>query len=332
MKRIRPSHSIVSTALLTCAVFWASPLWAQGKPVKVRYVMSHRSVLLGSLPSYIAQDKGFFRKHGVDVHFVSGNGGGTTLRLLSTGNVSVAEGGLSAAILAARTDPNIELVGDWYHSANVMVWIAPSNTHVHSVRNLNGVKLGYSHPGSASQRLAQLATTAAGVKDVKLVSVGGMGDNWTAAKAGVITAGWAMEPFLSEKIRKDGAKIILKPAKYVKHFYLEGIDVNKGFAQKHSAAVKGVFSALSDAVEYVKQHPEEATDIAAKHFKASKPVLKAGIQRYIKDGVWNMKTDPQAFDTVIQGMVKSGQLDHKIDIGKLLNQSYLPAKYRTRIK
>ena len=323
--------SVVLALALVCGL-WMPASSARTHLVRVRYVMSHRSVLLGSLPSYVAQDKGFFKKNGVDVHFLSGGGGGTTLRLLSTGNVDFAEGGLSAAILAAKTDPNIELVGDKYYSANVIVWIAPSDTKVHSVQDLKGAKLGYSRPGSATQRLLQLTMRRAGIKDVKFVSVGGMGDNWAAAKGGVITAGWAMEPFLSEKIQHDGAKIVLRPADYVKHFYFEGIDVNKNFATKHPAAVRGVFNALAESVEFIRKHPDAATDIAATYLKAPKSVLKSGIERYLKDGAWNMKTDPKAFDTVIQGMVESGQLDHPVDIGKLLNQSYLPARFRTHIK
>lgn len=332
-KRSRITVTIMGALALTCAAgIWSLPSAAANHLVKIRYVISHRSVLLGSLPSYIAQDKGYFAKNGVDVQFLSGGGGGTTLRLLSTGNVEIAEGGLSAAILAAKTDPRIELVGDWYHSANVMVWIAPSTTHVHSVSDLKGAKLGYSRPGSASQRLSQLAITAAGIKDVKFVSVGGMGDNWAAAKGGVITAGWAMEPFLSEKIQHDGAKIVLAPAKYIKHFYIEGIDVNKEFAHKHPAAIKGVFKALAESVEFIKNHTDEATEIATKHYKASRSVLKAGIESYLKEGVWDMKTDPKAFETVMQGMIESGQLDHAIDLGKLMNQNYLPARFRTPFK
>lgn len=321
-------------ALALVCTLGASASLARTRLVSVRYVSSHRHVLLEDLPQFVAEDKGLFKKNGVDIHFLSGGGGGTTLRLLSTGNVQMAQGGLSAAILAAKSDPNVELVAGWCHSANVMVWIAPSRTNVHSVQDLRGRKLGYSHAGSASQRLAQMAIKAAGVKDVKLVSVGGMGANWAAAKGGVITAGWAMEPFQTEKIRHDGARIVLNPGEYVKHFYLEGIDVNKEFATKHPAAVRGVLNALAEAIDFIKNHPEEAAGIAARHLKekASVSVLKSGIEHYLKEDIWDLKTDPKAYDTVINSMVANGEIDHPIDIGKLLNQRYLPAKSRVHIR
>lgn len=307
-----------------------SPADAAGL-VTVRYVNSHYKVLLTKLPQYIAEKKGFFRKNGVTVDFVSGGGGGQTLRVLSTGNVDMAEGGLTAAILAAHTDPNIELVGAWNHSASSFAWIAPKDTKVHSVADLKGAKLGYSHPGSASQRLAEMAIQRAGIGDVKFVSVGGMGDNWAAARAGVITAGWCLEPFLSEKVDHDHARIVLKPGDYVKHFYVEGIDVNAKFAAKHPEAVKGVFRGLSEAVQFMKTHPKEAAEIGAKRYHTSVKIISAGIRRYMGDGVWNLKMDPKAFDTVIESMVQSGQLDHRLDIGKLLNQSYLPSVDRTKM-
>src|SRR5690606_7337175 len=110
-------------ACLTMAFGPAGAL-AQGadNPTKIRFVVSHRSALLSTLPTYIAEDNGLFKKHGVSVEYISGSGGGSTLRLLSTGDVEMAEGGTPAAILAANTDPNIELVQGWARSAGVMVW------------------------------------------------------------------------------------------------------------------------------------------------------------------------------------------------------------------
>lgn len=298
-------------------------------PTKIRFVVSHRSALLSTLPTYIAEDNGLFKQHGVSVEYISGSGGGSTLRLLSTGDVEMAEGGTPAAILAANTDPNIELVQGWARSAGVMVWIADKASGITSPEGLSGKKLGYSRAGSASQWLAEESIKRAGVKDVSFVSVGGMGDNWTAVKGGIITGGWAMEPFLSEKVHNDNAVVVLDPSNYIEHYYLEGIAVNKEFAQKNTAAVQGVFAALDEAVEFIKANPEKAADIGARHYKSSKEVLLSGIQAYLKNDVWNQKIDPIAFNTVMKGMIDSGLLDKEIDMSKLLNQAYLPERLRT---
>lgn len=307
--------------------------WGQSPElVKVRYVISHRAALLGSLPSYIAEDKGMFEKYGVDVEFLSGSGGGSTLRLLSTGDVDIAEGGMPAAILAAKTDPNIELVGGWYQTAGVMVWIAPKSAGIDSVGDLEGASLGYSSAGSASQWLAQESVSRAGVDNVSFVSVGGMGENWVAARGGVITAGWAMEPFLSEKIHNDNAEIVLDPGKYIKHYYLEGIDVRKDFAEVHPDAVRGVFHGLIDAVDFIRNNPDKAAELATKHYDFSKEVLLSGIKSYIDKHVWDMQVDPEGYKTLMMGMVETGQLDKKIDIGALLNQEYWPEELRKEFK
>jgi NitT/TauT family transport system substrate-binding protein len=305
-------------------------VFAQGSQdlTKIRFVVSHRSSLLSTLPTYIAEDNGLFKKHGLNVEYISGSGGGSTLRLLSTGDVEMAEGGTPAAILAAHTDPNVELVQGWARSAGVMVWIASKDSGITSVEGLSGAKLGYSKAGSASQWLAEESIKRAKVKNVSFVSVGGMGDNWTAVKGKIITAGWAMEPFLSEKINHDNAVVVLDPSHYIKHYYLEGIDVNKKFAQKNTQAVRGLFTALQEAVDFIKAHPEEAATIGAKHYKASKDVLLAGIHEYLKNDVWDQKIDPEAFNTVMRGMLDSGLLDKEIDMSKLVNQSYLPEALR----
>lgn len=324
---------VVGSFMLACLTMTFGPVsaLAQGadNPTKIRFVVSHRSALLSTLPTYIAEDNGLFKKHGVSVEYISGSGGGSTLRLLSTGDVEMAEGGTPAAILAAHTDPNIELVEGWARSAGVMVWIADKTSGITSPEGLSDKKLGYSKAGSASQWLAEESIKRAGIKDVSFVSVGGMGDNWTAVKGDIITAGWAMEPFLSEKIHNDNAIVVLDPSNYIEHYYLEGIAVNKQFAEKNKAAVLGLFEALDEAVLFIQANPEQAAEIGARHYKSSKDVLLSGIQTYLKNDVWNMKVDPVAFTTVMKGMIDSGLLDEEIDMSKLLRQDYLPERLRT---
>ncbi|HEX7387749.1 MAG TPA: ABC transporter substrate-binding protein [Castellaniella sp.] len=331
--RSAKTWAVAGSLILGCFMAALAPASAYAQDssnlTKIRFVVSHRSALLSTLPTYIAEDNGLFKKHGISVEYISGSGGGSTLRLLSTGDVDMAEGGTPAAILAAHTDPNIELVEGWARSASVMVWIASKSSGITSPEGLSGKKLGYSKAGSASQWLAEESIHRAGVKNVSFVSVGGMGDNWTAVKGGIITAGWAMEPFLSEKIHNDNAVVVLDPSHYIKHYYLEGIAVNKKFAQKNTAAVKGLFMALDEAVAFIKANPEKAAEIGTRHYKSSKAVLLSGIKTYLKNDVWDMKIDTAAFNTVMKGMKDSGLIDKEIDMSKLVHQNYLPEHLRT---
>lgn len=331
---LRATSSAVCLALIVGAsLVLGGCSGASSDPQVVHYAISHRDTLLSRLPMYVAEEKGYFKKNDVKIDFINASGGGTTFRLLSTGNADMAEGGLSAAILAAKTDPNIELIGDWDHSANAMSWLAyGENVSADSIKEMKGVKLGYSHSGSASQRLLQLALKRAGIEGVELVSVGSMGENWTASKGGVITAGWAMEPFISSKLGNEGGKIVFRPGDYIKHFYIEGISVNKEFAQDNGDRVKGVLKSLSEGIDFVKRNPEEAAEIGAKHYHVDRQDLLAGIKRYLDDGVWNMKTDPKAFQVVVESMVANGYLDQEIDVGALLNQEYLPERFRTEFQ
>lgn len=340
MMRILSARNLAALGTVlaaTTAAFAPATAWSQDL-TDVKFVISHRSALLTSLPSFLAEHAapdglGLFAKHGVKVDFTEGSGGGSTLRLLSTGDVDLAEGGAPAAYMAARVDPNIELVGGWANSAGVMVWIAPKSDNIRSVQDLAGKKLGYSGAGSASQYLVKNSIELSGVKNVTFVPLSGMGDNWTAAKGGVITAGWAMEPFLSGKLLNDHAQIVLNPGDYIKHFYLEGIDVNKKFAQKHPEAVKGVFQALYEAVQFIEQNPGKAADMATKFFpNTPRAVLASGIDNYLQNKVWNMKVDPDGYRANVKGMVADGQVKEEFDIGKLLNQSYWPEALRTEFK
>lgn len=322
------------TVASACVLVPIQAAYAQSdtKPVKVRYVLSHRTTLLETLPSYVAEEKGLFTKNGVQVEYIAGSGGGSTVRLLSTGDVEMAKGGLPATILAAKSDPRILLIGGWFHSAGGLVWIAKKSSGIKSVAALDGAKLGYTGAASASQWLMQESIKRAGIKNVTAINLGGvgaMGDNWTAVKGGVLTAGWAMEPFLSDKVLNDGAEVVLNPSHYIKHYYLEGIAVNKRFAEEHPEAVRAVLKTMREAAQYIKEHPDEAAEIGAKYYKTSKQIILAGIKTYVNEDVWNMKVDPEAFTTVMRGMLDTGLLSKEIDIGALLDQRYLAPDLQT---
>lgn len=133
-----------------------------------------------------------------------------------------------------------------------------------------------------------------------------------------------MEPFLSAKIKRDHAHIVLNPGDYIHHFYGGGIDVNKHFAEHHPEAVRAVFAGLSDAIVFIKHHPDRAAAIGARAYGYPKSIIVAGVRRYLQDDVWDLRTDWKAFDTVIAGMRQSGRLTHPVNIRELLDQQYLP--------
>lgn len=300
----------------------------------VRFVVAHRNVLLGWLPMYIAQEKGFYRKNHVKVDYINGSGGGSTVRMLSTRNADLASPSLPAAILAARSDPNIEWVGVGWHSASVLVWIAPKKIKVNGPKDLAGGTLGYSRAGSNSQYLAQESVRLAHIPNVKFAAVGGMGDNWAAAKSGVITAGWALEPFVSMKVQSGEAKVVLDPSRYIKNYNLEGIDVNRSFAKAHPAAIRAILKALDESIAYIKAHPDEAATVASSYLKVPRKVALAGVHSYIRKGVWDMHVYPASLTSVVKGMREMNQLskNETVDLGKLLHQEYLPRDLRASLQ
>lgn len=90
-----------------------------------------------------------------------------------------------------------------------------------------------------------------------------------------------------------------------------------------------MFAALDEAIAFIKAHPDRAAAIGAKVYGYPKAIIATGIKRYIKDDVWDLKTDWKAFDTVIRGMRESGTLSGPLDIKHLMNQQYLPKADRS---
>ena len=73
----------------------------------------------------VAADKGWCEEEGLDVSFISGSGGGNTLRTVSTGDADIAITGGPAVVLAQQQSPDaLKLIGSWFQ-VNDFYFIGP---------------------------------------------------------------------------------------------------------------------------------------------------------------------------------------------------------------
>src|SRR5699024_7819796 len=93
---------------------------------------------------------------------------------------------------------------------------------------IDGATLGFSSAGSSTELTVKAIQKE--YPTVEAQAVGGMGDNWTAVKAGNITAGWAMHPFVTDKKQNDGAHVLLTARDVVGDFPADLVAVNTDYA------------------------------------------------------------------------------------------------------
>ncbi|MGV0742099.1 ABC transporter substrate-binding protein [Mycolicibacterium sp. XJ870] len=266
-------------------------------------------------------DKGWFKEQGLNVDLYSGGGGGNTLRVVTSGDADMAIAGNSSVILAAQQqNSNLKVVAPWFQ-INDFSWISPPG------RSVENATLGFSSAGSSTELIVKGLERKLGVKSQ---AVGPMGDNWTAAKAGQITAGWAMQPFIADKQASDQAEVLVDSRDVVGDLPADLVAVNADYADQNPDNVRAFFTVADRLNEWLVANPDEAATEIAPLVGVTPEVMKSAFAANpdLAKG-YSLKVDADGLKNLSELMVAAGQLSEPIDWSTVLDQQYLPEDDRT---
>jgi NitT/TauT family transport system substrate-binding protein len=270
----------------------------------------------------MAENKGWFKEQGIDVSLYSGSGGGSTLRPVSTGDADIAIAGNTSVVLGAlKSDSGIKIVAPWFQ-VNDFSFIGPQKAPV------DGATFGFSSAGSTTELIVKaLQLNHPGLKTI---GVGQSGENWAAAKAGRITAGWAMHPFINQMAEQQGAQVALDSRTEIGDFPADLVAVNTKFADSHGQAVTAFFAAMAKTFDYVATDPANAAKDLAPMLKVDPGVLQRGIEQTPEPAkAYSLKVDPAGLKNLSDLMVRTGFIKTPIDWSTAMDQQYLPTTART---
>ena len=267
-------------------------------------------------------DKGWFDEEGLTVDLYSGGGGGNTLRVVTSGDADMAIAGNTSVILAAQQpDSNLTVIAPWFQ-VNDFSWISPPG------RTIDGATLGFSSAGSSTELLVKGLERELG-QGVRAQAVGGMGDNWTAAKADQITAGWAMQPFIAEKQATENAEILVNSRDVLGDLPADLVAVNTEYAEANPDNVKAFFRVADRLNEWVVANPDEAAAEIGPLVGVTPEVMRSALNDSpdLAKG-YSLTVDPEGLNNLSELMVAAGQIDEPVDWAAVLDQQYLPEDAR----
>jgi NitT/TauT family transport system substrate-binding protein len=217
--------------------------------------------LVAYLPLTIAERLGYFTKEGLAVEINDFQGGSKALEALVGGSADVVCGAYEHTIYMAAKGISIKAVALQANSFGLVVGIAKDKAAAyHAVRDLKGMKIGVTGPGSASaiglrMLLGKAALTA---DDVAIIGVGGGAAAVAAVKAGRIDAIANFDPVMSLLARDGAIRTILDTRKREDLDYLYGgpfaasaFYVDARFAQRNPETVQAFVNAVSAALAWL---------------------------------------------------------------------------------
>lgn len=233
---------------------------------------------MGILPLYVAEEKGFFEKHGVPIEWIDITGPGQAGRMFFAGQADLMMTTFANLVPAEVRQPGtVKLLFPIYESAERpgSYILARPDSDMSTVNDLRGKSLG-TYAGPSQKAYALMVLRKLGYKepeDVRLVQVGSSAQV-QALFGGTFDALFTVETYGSTAISK-GAKVIAKGVrtKYISDpFWLGSAAMPASLTKKHPKLATRVLRALADAADYIEANEAEAREILARRTKTQKAV------------------------------------------------------------
>jgi NitT/TauT family transport system substrate-binding protein len=214
---------------------------------------------------YVAQERGFYKKHGIDAELLFIPSTTTSVSSLVAGDIHIGNasgGGVASAVVAGA---DVVLVACYLNSLPYELVVQES---IKSAEDLKGKSIGISRLGSASDVAARALIRGLGMepeKQVLIMQVGGSSERAAAFRTGRI-AGFPSPPGIIHLTQGMPFRILISTADFPKPFEFPYIcaATTRSYLAKRRDAVKRVLMAHIEAVHFFKTRKDETKKIVAK--------------------------------------------------------------------
>jgi NitT/TauT family transport system substrate-binding protein len=259
---------------------------AKDVPEKPDLHIAAASTGITYLPMLVAKTRGYFQDEGLDVTIAAFSGGSKTLEALLGGSSDMVAGAYSNTITMATKGQHLVVV-----AAQVICpgWIfgvsQKRQAEVKSPKDLKGMRIGVSAPGSSTHMAVNYILHKAGLQssDVSIIGVGQAAGAVAAVRAGQFDALIVNDPSATILV-KDGS---LKPLENMRtadgNIKVFGSDypesslfATQDFVNKNPKTVQAVANAIVRAEKWIaKATPEQVADNVPPEFLGDNKALYA---------------------------------------------------------
>ncbi len=242
-----------------------TPLQAQLEKRDVHIAVGGKSAFY-YLPLTIAEQRGYFRDEGLEVKISDFAGGSAALRAVVGGSAEVVSGAYEHTISLQGKKQYFQAFVLQGRLPQIALGVSSAKAgSFKSLKDLKGMKIGVSAPGSSTHNLVKQLLTKAGLdpnKDVSIVGAGIGAGAVAAMQSGQLDAISNVDPVMT-KLERDGAIKIIADTRTL-----------KGTQEVWGAPLPA--GCLYAPVEFVQKYPNVAQALANAIVRADKWIAKAG--------------------------------------------------------
>ena len=216
------------------------------------------------LPFRIAQEKGFYKKYGLDVQHVRIPGANVAISALVSGNLDYGTHYQVTMLWGVRGLGTRAI----FSTASRQMFSLVVQPGIRSITDLKGKLIGVPSVGSLGHKITVRVLRKLGIdpeKEVRMLAVGGDGTRSQQLRLKQIDA-TMINPPLSIMMRKEGFNLLLQAGDYV-DVPLTGLGTTTKKLKENPEQVKNVLRALFEALRFVRTNRNETIDIFSRWLK-----------------------------------------------------------------
>ena len=330
MKTLRyPSSAAITVGtLLACAIGFAGAPAAQQLPV-VDAVIGNN---FGHLPMFVGVEKGFFKKHGVDVRLKVVNTGTDMVNAMQKREVQIGDMSVTTFLKARHGGDPFRVIGIIQNDATrsnadeplAIVARKDSGIRPGNIEDLKGKRVGLAH-AQTSDEYFKMVLAKRGMKydDVTIVNIMAPPALAPALKEGKVDAVVSWEPFNTVVLDQvPESYTVIRGGGYLS--YIMVATAHEPTLQSSPEVIRNFVAGLAEASQYTRQHRDEAVAIFVKWVPGLDPAVGRKAIQHISYDPRVSRPVMQAFETaeddVLKNTVKGGS---RLSIPDQFAPSYL---------
>ena len=315
-------------------ICFCSVLRVSGASGQDKVRLAHSALESSNAVWYVAQVRGYYKKHGLDADLLFIPSTTTSVSSLVAGDVQVANasgGGVASAVVAGA---DLVMVACYLNSLPYELVV---NESVKSAEDLKGKNIGISRVGSASDVAARALIRGLGMepdKQVMIMQVGGPAERAASFRTGRI-AGFPSPPGIIHLTKGIPYRILISTADFQQRFEFPFIcaTTTKSYLARHRDAVKRVIMAHIEATQFFKTQKEETKKIVSKYSRITNEdylesayaataklyevvplVTRPGVEVQIKEATgrkpgMRLRFEDMVDESIVRELDKSGFID-----------------------
>jgi NitT/TauT family transport system substrate-binding protein len=267
------THIWLLSVLFVLTGFFSNVTSAAGgaaeRPLE-KVTIAYSSLSGNMAPLWITHDRGFFRKHGLDVQIVFIESGTTTVQSLISKNVAFAQMAGAGVIQSRLRGADVVMIAGVINTLTFKFYV---DKNIKQPDQLKGKTLAVTRFGSSTDfalRYALDRYALAPEKDVAIVEAGNMPTIVASLETGKIQGAMLSAPF-TLRAKNMGFPLMADLQMLGLEYQHTGLATSQALIKSRPDLVQSVMKAYVEGIHYYKTHRAESLAVLARYLKTSDP-------------------------------------------------------------